>query len=382
MGRPRLEIGTYGTIHVAQTTAGSWRARTRYRFADGKSRQVERSGTSRAKAEAALKKALLTIDDSQGGELTPSTTLRQLGQRFLAHKRDLERSDGTIETYGYAVTAHITPRLGDLTVAEAKPDRLQKFLNTVHKESGPGAAKNCRSTLSGMMALAVGNGAAPRNPVRDIERISQPKGKRGSSAIEPKDLPDLMKKLRAAPSLIEQDTVELFEFMLASGWRVGEACALDVGSIDFDAETAEVEATNVRVTGRGIVRQAVPKTESAWRVTPLPRPTMDLLPRRHERLKDDTTLLFPTVLMRLRDPSNTQRELRDIRKDLGYPQLSTHTFRKTAATMLDRAGMSAAEIAAYLGHANPSMTQDVYMNTLKGDTRAGSVMQAQLSGLI
>ena len=86
--------------------------------------------------------------------------------------------------------------------------------------------------------------------------------------------------------------------------------------------------------------------------------------------------------MRLRDPSNTQRELRDIREDLGYPQLSTHTFRKTAATMLDRAGMSAAEIAAYLGHANPSMTQDVYMNTLKGDTRAGSVMQAQLSGLI
>src|SRR5699024_8174446 len=113
-----------------------------------------------------------------------------------------------------------------------------------------------------------------------------------------------------------------------------------------------------------------------------PRPTMDLLRRRHERLKDDTTLLFPTVLMRLRDASNTQRELRDIREDLGYPQLSTHTFRTTAATMLDRAGMSAAEIAAYLGHANPSMTQDVYMNTLKGDTRAGSVMQAQLSGLI
>ena len=64
------------------------------------------------------------------------------------------------------MTAHITPRLGDLTVAEAKPDRLQKFLNTVHKESGPGAAKNCRSTLSGMMALAVSNGAAPRNPDR------------------------------------------------------------------------------------------------------------------------------------------------------------------------------------------------------------------------
>ncbi|MEE1622137.1 site-specific integrase [Zafaria sp. J156] len=191
-----------------------------------------------------------------------------------------------------------------------------------------------------------------------------------------------MGKLRAAPSLIEQDTVELFDFMLASGWRVGEACALDASSIDFGAGTAEVVATNVRIKGRGIVRQPVPKTEAAWRVTPLPEPTMDLLRIRHERLREYTTLLFPTVLMRLRDPSNTQRELRDIRDSIGYPDLSTHTFRKTAATMLDRAGMSAAEVAAFLGHAKPSMTQDVYMNTLKGDARAGAVMQQQLEGLI
>lgn len=382
MGRPRLSIGTYGTINVTEIQPGKWRARTRYRYADGKARQVERYATSRVKAEATLKKALLTIEGSSGGELKPTTTLRVLGQRFLVHKRDLERSEGTLETYGYAVTAHITPRLGDLTVAEAKPDRLQKFLNTVHKESGHGAAKNCRSTLSGMMALAVSNGAAPRNPVRDIERITQPKGKKGSSAIDPQDLPDLMAKLRVAPSLIDQDTVELLDYMVASGWRVGEACALDVASVNFRAGTAEVEATNVRVKGQGIIRQPVPKTDAAWRITPLPKPTVDMLRRRHERLKGDTTLLFPTPLMRLRDPSNTQRELRDIRDGLGYPKLSTHTFRKTAATMLDRAGMPATEIAAFLGHANPSMTQDVYMNTLKGDTRAGTVMEQQLSGLI
>lgn len=86
--------------------------------------------------------------------------------------------------------------------------------------------------------------------------------------------------------------------------------------------------------------------------------------------------------MRPRDPSNTKRELRDIRDALGYPELPTPTFRKTAATKLDRAGMSAVEIAAFLGHANPSMTRDVYMNTLKGDTRAGTVVQEQLKGVI
>jgi hypothetical protein len=167
-------------------------ARTRSRFTDGKARRIEKFGTSRAKATFALKYALTTIEAAQGGELKPTTSLRVLAQMFLDAKRDVGRSAGTLETYGYAVSAHIIPKLGDLTVAEAKPERLQPFLNRVDKENGPGAAKNCRSTLSGMMSLAVVNGAIETNPVRELERISRTQGKkRGSSTIPLDDLPTL-----------------------------------------------------------------------------------------------------------------------------------------------------------------------------------------------
>jgi integrase len=383
MARPRMGIGTYGTVNTAEVQPGKWRARTRYRFADGKARQVEKYGPSKAKALFALKQALITVEASRGGELKPSTTLRVLAQMFLDAKRDVGRSEGTLETYGYAVTAHIVPRIGDLTVAEARPERLQPFLNRVEKESGAGAAKNCRSTLSGMMSLAVVNGATDRNPVRDLDRISHPKGKRrGSNAIPIDELPTFLAKVRADADLQNWDTVELIEYMLSSGWRVAEACALDVASIDFGAGTATVEAINVRVTGKGIIRQDFPKTEKSARVTFLPSKTIELLHRRHERLKEFTSLLFPTPLMRLRDPSNTQREIRDRRGVLGYPELSTHSFRKTVATILDKAGLSATEIADYLGHENPSMTQDVYMNTLKGSSRAAEVLSLRLDGLI
>jgi len=86
--------------------------------------------------------------------------------------------------------------------------------------------------------------------------------------------------------------------------------------------------------------------------------------------------------MRPRDPSNTQREIGERREDLGYPGLSTHAFRKTVATILDRAGLSATEIADYLGHENPSMTQDVYMNTLRGSMKATGVLELTLKELI
>lgn len=38
-----------------------------------------------------------------------------------------------------------------------------------------------------------------------------------------------------------------------------------------------------------------------------------------------------------------------------------HVFRKTVATILDESGLTPREIADQLGHAQVSMTQDVYM---------------------
>ncbi|MCU1553319.1 MAG: site-specific integrase [Arthrobacter sp.] len=269
--------------------------------------------------------------------------------------------------------------MGDLTVAEAKPERLQPFLNRVEKESGAGAAKNCRSTLSGTMALAVVNGAIEKNPVRQLERISRPKGKRrGSAAITTDELPTFLTRARADADLQKWDT-ELIDFMLSSGWRVAGACALDISSVDFAIGTATVEAINVRVKGKGVVRQDFPKTEKSARITPLPVKTVDLLRRRYERLGEFTTLLFSTPLMRPRDPSTTQREIRDRRDPSATP--SCPPFVSQARRDDPRqGGLSATKIANYPGHENPSMTQDVYMNTLKGSTRAAEVMG--LEGLI
>ena len=53
--------------------------------------------------------------------------MRVLAQMFLDAKRDVGRSEGTLETYGSAVSAHIIPKIGGLTVAEAKPERLHEY---------------------------------------------------------------------------------------------------------------------------------------------------------------------------------------------------------------------------------------------------------------
>jgi integrase len=50
-----------------------------------------------------------------------------------------------------------------------------------------------------------------------------------------------------------------------------------------------------------------------------------------------------------------------VRDDLGVPGVTTCSFRKSVATLIDEEGLSARIGADHLGHTRISMTQDRYM---------------------
>ena len=52
--------------------------------------------------------------------------------------------------------------------------------------------------------------------------------------------------------------------------------------------------------------------------------------------------------------------------------ITSHAFRKTAATILDEAALSARLVEDQLGHCRPSMTQDVYMGRRRWTRRRRS----------
>lgn len=59
---------------------------------------------------------------------------------------------------------------------------------------------------------------------------------------------------------------------------------------------------------------------------------------------------------------------------MGVGAVKSHAFRKTVATLLDGSGLSARDIAEYLRHKNPSMTQDKYMSKTAGTSRAAAFL--------
>jgi integrase len=59
--------------------------------------------------------------------------------------------------------------------------------------------------------------------------------------------------------------------------------------------------------------------------------------------------------------------------------ITSHAFRKTTATILEDAGQSARQIADQLGHARPSLIQDVYMGRRAKNPAAAAALEAALN---
>jgi integrase len=165
--------------------------------------------------------------------------------------------------------------------------------------------------------------------------------------------------------------------MLATGVRIGEALGVCWPEVDLDAGTVAVDHNVIRVKGRGLVRKST-KTVAGERTLALPSWALDMLRKRQAGADDPYGPVFPDSLGGLRDPSNTRRDLRNARGSAGFAWVTSHVFRKTAATILDEAGLSARAVADQLGHSRPSMTQDVYMGRKVASPAAAQALEGAL----
>lgn len=369
MGRPHLELGTHGRIRVYRDPSG-YRATCLYRDWDGISRQIQRQAKSRGAAERALALALRDRSGSRGAdEITPETKVAVVAEKWFG---ELEgRSPSTIQAYRDRLDRQVLPALGNVRLREISVGLLDRHLAAVRATHGPALAKMTRSVISGICGLACRHDALTFNPCRHVARIPA-KPRRAPRALSAVEVKSVLAWLDADAKARDRDLHDLVAFLAATGLRIGEACAATWSDVDLDAGTVTVSGTVLRVKGSGLVISA-PKSAAGERVLELPIWCAELLRRRQQSA---TGPLFPAPRSRrLRDPSNTRRALREAFLEMGMQGVTSHAFRKTVATLMDEAGLSARLAADQLGHAKPSLTQDVYFGRKRRVTGAAEVLE-------
>jgi integrase len=380
MGRPPLPVGTFGRIRFEVLGRHRVQAGASFRDLDGRRRYVVRNGPTRAQAERRLREALRDRSTASSPPVPADSRLSAMAALWLADVDDSELAAGTKRLYRFVVNAYVLPGPGELRLREVTVPAIDRLLASVHTHHGPGAAKSTRSVLSGILGLTVRHGLLTTNPVRDATARRTARTARGPRALTVDEARLLQERLAADAAAARQDLPDLVAFLLGTGLRIGEACAVRPSTVDLAAATLTVTGTVVRERGRGLLIQDVPKTTAGRRTITLPPRTVELLRHRltAPTTTDDDPVIFPSPQGRLRDPSNTSGDLRTALDRAGFPWATSHTFRKTVATRLDEASLSARQIADHLGHSRPSLTQDVYLGRGTASPRTAAVIRRSL----
>lgn len=387
MARPPLLIGTWGNIKRRQIEPGRWLAECRVRDADGVTRHARRTtppgvtDKTGAAAERELTKHLAARTHIEGSEtLTPDTKISDV---WIAYRAELvadDKAPRTLTRYD-EVAVFIDNGLSGVRLRELTTQRLETFLRTVEKTRGPGNAKTTRTVLSGMLGMAARFGALESNLMRDTKGASTAAGKPKRS-LTVDQLSALLVGVReseiecppkggskyAIPTVAEYcrkaDLADPITMFAATGVRISELLGISWADINLKAKTVTIAGKVTRVPGVGMVRTTAElDPKNRHRVLPLPDFAVSMLrERKLAAAPNALDVVFPSSTGTLRDPDAFNPQWGRVRAAFDLDWVTGHTFRRTVATLVDGAKLSARVAADQLGHSKPSMTQDKYMS--------------------
>ena len=367
--RPRLQPGSTGAITVESTGPKTYRARARYCDWSGQVRQMERhAGTKQASRDAltaGIKEALDASNVGANATVTDRTTLLELATLWREEIPYLSLADSTARVYRSILTKHVEAQDAPLrgapigTITGAK---LTAALRQIATRSGAGAAKTLASVYRNLFAFAMQHEALENNPARNMTYSpsqfasrTNAKSKDGvdrtrdhDRAFTDDEREAILAELRSDPYYEQYQLRILMEVMAGTGARIGEACHLAWHHIDFEDNLIRIPGT---------------KNKTSLRVVEAPEWLMATLREKREEWQpgpDDP--VCPSPLLKWRDNSNSVRSVNGALERLGYPWATSHTFRRTVASRMDKAGVSLQEIANQLGHAQVSTTMNEYLD--------------------
>lgn len=260
---------------------------------------------------------LLAVQDPQD-----QVSVSRAVTAWLATRLDLTAS--TRDTYGHLARLITEHPIGKQPLGGVTPVMVQQLVASLDQR---GLARKTISITKGILAMVLDDAGVDPNPTRH-RMVRLPREDR--RVVQPPPLEHvvlMLGELKPRNAL----AVALLE---ASGLRVLEACSLRPRDVDRAAGSLRV------LKGKG----------DKHRFAPCPVELCMMLPR-------DDPVLGVT-------PDGLRNAMAAACERAGVPRISPHDLRHRWATRLVLLGVPITQVAAWAGHAKPSMTTDTYASAL------------------
>lgn len=248
----------------------------------------------------------------------------ELLSAYIEAKRIEGRSEKTIERYQYIISKTINT-IG-VPIRDISVHHLRKYLGDL-KDKGiaNSTLEGIRQVLSAFFGWLEREKLSPSNPMINLQPIR------------------ITKKVRKPFSQVDIEQLKegctnnrdkaIISFLLTTGCRVSEVCALNRNDIDM-------ESKEVVVFGKGNKERTVFVDDV----------TCMLLRRYLEDRKDDLPALFVGKGSERLKPCGIRKILTRISEKSNVKNTHPHRFRRTLATNLINGGMPIQQVSIILGH--------------------------------
>ncbi len=356
-----------------------FKIRYRVRTAEGKWKHKSETlygvaGKKAARAELAQRIQAVSGQKPNVSDLT----LRQFVDAYWKPYLDRKRiKPSTRMGYQCIMDRHLFPNFGELLLKDIAPLHMEQFLqDKMRTELSPKTNRNLLGLLQGIFSLAVDNDLISRSPIRN----------RHKPVVQRQEKPvwteDQMREIIAAEP---QAYRGLFTCVAIVGVRLGELLGLKWKHVDFESRTLRIEQS----LWQGQI--VTPKTKRSTRLIAFGEIlsgvlTQHLQSSRHIGPEDfvfckpDGFPPHPDVLRR--------DVLYPVLDRLGIPRPARaagfHTFRHSAASIINAKTGNLKLAQKLLGHSNLSTTADIYTHTsIEAEREAAvAVEQAVFGGSV
>lgn len=272
----------------------------------------------------------------------------------------------TQDNYEQYLRLNILPYLGDKPMGDINVAVIQSFMNWMAEASKRGRKNDLNSQtiarvcglVSHIFKIAVEMGVVTDNPVKPT--ILRNPGKQAGHHRAADDV-DVDKVKRQIPTLATEQQRLYMGLLVYTGMRKEEVLGMRWENIHLDEGYADVIQAVTYAGKKKATHIGKPKTAQSVRTVLLPKPLISILSACKKRVG---------YIIHGRDAnepvcySTHKRLYESAFEALGIKgKYNNHDWRSTFGTQLKEQGLTSAEVADLLGHADTRMVETVYART-------------------
>ena len=277
-------------------------------------------------------------------------------EEWLKYKKNTVKKS-TYYNYSYSVAKYLYPSFAGKNIT-----KIKNYNNFIEELSDTLSPKTVRDIVTKLKEI-INFYEEEHNTKLNIKKMSLPKmNKKEIQILSNKE------KQKLEKYCIQQNDLKSLGILIClnTGLRVGEVCALRWENVDFETRRIHVEKTIERIyskeENKTIVIIDTPKSITSVRTIPINSKLYNILKQIRGKSKK-TDFVLAGSSEHYVEPRNYQYHFKEILKRSKVKKYKFHTLRHTFATNCIEAGMDIKSLSEILGHADVSITLNIYVHS-------------------